>query len=110
MNVAHTSIEAERTLVIVAYALHLFGAIAGITSIVGLVINYVKRRQHDELFDSHHAWMISSFWWALLWVVIGCITIFVLVGYVILFLVWLWYIYRHVRGLLAFVNGEPMLR
>jgi uncharacterized membrane protein len=108
MNVARTSVEAERTLVIVAYALHLFGAIAGITSLIGLIVNYVKRNQYDEVFDSHHRFMITTFWWALLWVVIGCITIFVLVGYAILFLVWLWYIYRHIRGLLAFLNGQPM--
>ena len=48
--------------------LHLVGAVAGLTSIVGLIINYVKRGGYDDVFDSHHAWMISSFWWALLWV------------------------------------------
>ena len=110
MSTAETSIEGDRTLVLVAYVLHLFGAIAGLTSIVGLIINYVKRGQTDDRFDSHHRWMISSFWWALLWIIIGCITIFILIGWVILFLAWLWYIYRHVRGLIALINGEPMPR
>ena len=85
MNVERTTVEGERTLVLVAYVLHLVGAVAGLTSIVGLIINYVKRDGYDDVFDSHHAWMISSFWWALLWVVIGCITIFILIGWVILF-------------------------
>ena len=53
---------------LVAYVLHLVGAVAGLTSIVGLIINYVKRDGYDEVFDSHHAWMIRSFWWAILWV------------------------------------------
>ncbi len=110
MNVERTTVEGERTLVLVSYVLHLVGAVAGLTSIVGLIINYVKRRGYDDVFDSHHAWMISSFWWALLWVVIGCITIFILIGWAILFVVWVWYIYRHVRGLIAFLNGEPMPR
>lgn len=110
MNVERTSVEGERTLVFVAYALHLVGAIAGVTSLIGLLVNYAKRGSYDDLFASHHRWMISSFWWALLWVVIGWILSFIFIGFVVLFLVWLWYIYRHVRGLVNFINGEPMPR
>lgn len=108
MSVERTSVESERTLVLVSYVLHLVGSIAGVTSIIGLIVNYVKRGQYDELFDSHHAWMIRTFWWAMLWVVIGCITVLILIGWAILFVVWVWYIYRHVRGLIAFLNGQPM--
>ena len=54
--------------------------------------------------------MIRSFWWALLWGVIGIVTIIILIGWAILFVVWVWYIYRHVRGLIALTNGEPMPR
>jgi uncharacterized membrane protein len=96
--------------VLVAYILHLVGAVAGITSIVGLIINYVNRDRHDEVLDTHHSWMIRSFWWALLWGLIGIVTIIILIGWVILFVVWVWYIYRHVRGLIALTNGEPMPR
>ena len=110
MSVERSSIESDRTLALVAYALHLFGAIAAIPSIVGLVINYVKRDGYDELFDSHHAWMIRSFWWAILWCVLGLVTFIIGVGIVILVLAWLWYIYRHVRGLIALINGEPLPR
>jgi len=110
MSTARVSVEADRTLVFVAYVLHLIGAVAGVTSIVGLILNYVKRGQEDDLFDSHHSWMISSFWWGLLWLVIGVITWVFVIGWVILFLAWLWYIYRHVRGLIALINGEEMPR
>lgn len=110
MNVERTSIESERMLVFVAYALHLLGAIAAVPSLIGLVVNYVKRGRYDDLFDSHHRWMISSFWWGLLWVCVGWLTIFIFVGYVIWFLAWLWYVYRHVRGLVNLINGEPMPR
>ena len=110
MSIERSSVEGDRTLAVVAYALHLFGVIAGIPSIVGLIINYVKRNDYDELFDSHHSWMIRSFWWAILWCVLGFVTLAIGVGFVIFFLAWLWYIYRHVRGLLALLNGEPMPR
>jgi uncharacterized membrane protein len=95
---------------VVCYVLHLVGSVAGVTSIVGLVLNYVKRDGYDELFDSHHAWMIRSFWWAILWCVLGLVTLVIGVGFVILFVAWVWYIYRHVRGLIALLNGEPMPR
>ena len=110
MNVERASVQSDRTLVLVAYVLHLVGAVAGITSIVGLIINYVNRDRHDEVLDTHHTWMIRSFWWALLWAVIGFVTIIILIGWAILFVVWVWYIYRHVRGLIALTNGEPMPR
>ena len=110
MNVERSSVQSDRTLVLVAYILHLVGAVAGITSIVGLIINYVNRDRHDEVLDTHHSWMIRSFWWALLWGLIGIVTIIILIGWVILFVVWVWYIYRHVRGLIALTNGEPMPR
>ncbi len=108
MSLERTSAEGDRTLVLVAYILHLVGAVAGLTSIVGLIVNYLRRDRYDEILASHHAWMIRSFWWALLWGVIGFITIVILVGWAILLFVWIWYIYRHVRGLIALVNGEPM--
>jgi len=110
MSIERSSVESDRTLALVAYALHLFGAIAAIPSIVALVINYVRRDGYDELFDSHHAWMIRSFWWAILWCVLGLVTLVIGVGVAILVLAWLWYIYRHVRGLIALLNGEPLPR
>jgi uncharacterized membrane protein len=108
MNVERVNIESERTVVLVAYVLHLVGAIAGLTSIVGLIVNYMRRFRYGEPLDSHHRWMIRSFWWAIVWIVIGCVTIFILIGWVILGLAWLWYVYRHVRGLIALANREPM--
>ena len=110
MSIERSSVESDRTMAVVCYVLHLVGSVAGVTSIVGLVLNYVKRDRYDELFDSHHAWMIRSFWWAILWCVLGLVTIVIGVGFVILFLAWVWYIYRHVRGLIALLNGEPMPR
>jgi uncharacterized membrane protein len=110
MSIERSSVESDRTLTVAAYALHLFGAITGIASIVGLIINYVKRNDYDELFDSHHGWMIRSFWWAILWSIVGFVTLLIGIGWVIWVVVWLWYIYRHVRGLIALINGEPMPR
>jgi uncharacterized membrane protein len=54
--------------------------------------------------------MIRSFWWSILWCVVGFVTMVIGVGFLVLFVAWVWYIYRHVRGLIALLNGEPMPR
>ena len=107
MNVEQVGSESDRTLAVFAYVLHLIGTVTGVTSIIALILNYV-RRDRFGVWDTHHRWMIRSFWWGLLWSIIGACLIFVFVGYVILGIVWLWYVYRHVRGLVALANNDPM--
>lgn len=108
MNTVATSVETDRTFTLVSYVLHLVGAIIGITSIIGLILNYAKRGTSGELLDSHHTWMIRSFWWAIFWSIIGIVTLVIVIGGPILFIVWIWYIYRHVRGLIALADGQAM--
>ncbi len=64
-----SSTDGGRTITIVAYILHLLGAITGLPSIVALIINYVVKGDHGDMIDSHQTWMIKSFWYAIL----GCI-------------------------------------
>jgi uncharacterized membrane protein len=100
------------TITIVAYVLHLVGAITGVLSLVALVINYVKRGEDGPEMDSHHSWMIRSFWWALLWCVVVAVSYLLVVG--IFFgwmgfaIVWVWYVYRHLRGLMCLTGGKPL--
>lgn len=101
-------VESERAATLVAYVLHLLGSVAALPSLIALVINYVKRNEVDAILASHHAWMIRTFWWALPWVLLGFITKVVLIGWLILGLVWLWYVYRHILGLIRLANGEAM--
>jgi len=104
------NVEPERTTVLVAYVLHLIGSVAAVPSLIGLVVNYLKRGDVDEALSSHHRWMIRTFWWALLWIVVGWVTTVLLFGWLILGVAWVWYVYRHVLGLIRLANGESMLR
>ncbi len=111
----------------VVYALHAFSVITGISSaafivtaflsgwpsIIGVIISYVKRGEAKGTFlDSHFSWQIRTFWWALLWVVIGgllTITIIgALIGIPLLIVVGLWVLYRIVRGWLALLSRKAM--
>ena len=103
------SAESERPLVLVCYVLHLIGAVTGLLSIVALVLNYLKTTEAAPLLGSHHRWMIRSFWWCVLWFIVGALTWWLLfLGWLIWCAAWLWYVYRHVRGLVRLANGEPM--
>ncbi|HEX7965624.1 MAG TPA: DUF4870 domain-containing protein [Gammaproteobacteria bacterium] len=101
-----------RTLVIVAYVLHLVGAVSGILSIVALIVNYVVRDDHGELMASHHNWMIRTFWITVLAYVACFVLIITIIGIPLAWLLgisaWLWYIYRHIKGLIDLSSDKPM--
>ncbi|HEV7165924.1 MAG TPA: DUF4870 domain-containing protein [Gammaproteobacteria bacterium] len=104
--------DGGRTVTIVAYILHLLGAITGLLSVIGLIINYVVKGDHGEMIDSHQSWMIRSFWYAILGGLI-CGALFITVigiplAWLGLIVIWLWYIYRHIRGLIDLAEGKTM--
>ena len=103
---AHT--DPARVLVLATYVLHLLGSVAGVPSIIAVVLNYLKRSEPEAQLASHHEFMIRTFWWALAWVIVGTLTTILLIGWLVLGVVWLWFVYRQVLGLIRLANGEPM--
>src|SRR3979411_961082 len=98
-----------KTLTLVVYALQAAGFFVGITWIVAVVINYVKKEEvAGTWLESHFRWQIRTFWFGLLWGVIGGILALVLVGFAILFADAVWIIYRIVKGWLNLNDGKPM--
>jgi uncharacterized membrane protein len=117
------------TLTHVIYAMHAFSAVLGIVSaalvvtafltgwpsIIAVIINYVKRSDvRGTWLDSHFSWQIRTFWFALLWVVIGLVLFVTLIGIPIAYIVWvvtgLWVLYRIIRGWLALSSQRPMVK
>jgi uncharacterized membrane protein len=100
-----------RTITTVVYALQALSFAFGVTALVGLIINYVKRDDvAGTLYESHFNWQIRTFWWGLLWGVLGFILIFAFgLGLVVLFVAWVWAIYRVVKGWLKLNDGKPVM-
>ena len=111
----------------VVYALHALSLLIGVTtaativgafvfgvpSIIAVVINYVKRGEARGTFlESHFRWQIRTFWFALLWCMIGGVLFVTIVGIPlalgIYFATGVWAIYRIVRGWLALRDRKPM--
>jgi uncharacterized membrane protein len=98
-----------KTLTTVVYALQAAGFLVGITWIVAVVIDYVKRDEAKGTWlESHFGWQIRTFWWGLLWAVVGAITFLVLIGWFILAADTVWIIYRIVKGWLYLNDNKPI--
>jgi uncharacterized membrane protein len=115
------------TLAHVIYALHAFSALTGLASsalivtaflsgwpsIIAVILNYVKRSDvRGTWLDSHFSWQIRTFWYALLWLVIGAILFITFVGIPFAVVLWigtgLWVLYRIIRGWLALSSQRAM--
>jgi uncharacterized membrane protein len=99
-----------RQITLVVYILQALSFFMGITAIVGIVINYVKKEDAaGTVYESHFDWQIRTFWWGLLWSVLGFILIFALgLGFIVLFVAWVWAIYRVVKGWLKWNDNQPV--
>jgi len=110
-------IESLVLLTHVIYALHAFAAlsgvagsvtvlgsfIAGIPSLIAVVLNYLKRDAvRGTWLESHFRWQIRTFWFAWAAVLLGWLLVITLFGAPIGVIVWIvatvWVIYRVARG------------
>lgn len=115
------------TLTHVIYALHAFSAITGMIgaafivtafltgwpSIIAVILNYVKRSDvRGTWLDSHFSWQIRTFWFAVLWVLIGAVLFATVVGIPFAVILWIatgiWVLYRIIRGWLALLSQKTL--
>ncbi len=98
-----------KSLAQVVYVLYALSYFTGITAIVGIIINYVKKEDvQGTWLESHFTWQIRTFWYGLLWTIIGLVTAFILIGFAVLFANFCWMIYRIVKGWLNLNDNKPM--
>ena len=119
----------------VTYGLYGLGLFLFWPTVIGLVIAYVKRHDVPELLSSHYRWLINTFWWSLIaWVLmIGAMLVVLvpnaleiesavqsgqyfnvpweLIGAAVLgglgvAIVWLWSLYRLIRGAIRLSDGR----
>jgi uncharacterized membrane protein len=123
------------TMVGVTYGLYGLGLFMLWPAVIAVVIAYVKRQDVPGLLSSHYRWLISTFWWWLVaWIVIiGAMLAVVIpnaidiksavqsgqyfnipweligagvLGGLGLSIVWLWVVYRLIRGAIRLSDGR----
>ena len=97
--------------------LPLIAPLMGILGIVAVIICYVKRDDAAGTWvSSHFTWLIRTFWWSLLWAIVGWMVMLtlglILIGIPIAIAIWfvagIWVIYRVVRGYLLFKDSRAI--
>jgi Predicted membrane protein len=98
-----------KDLTLLVYVLQAVGLFIGLTWIAAVIVNYVKRDEvRGSWLESHFDWQIKTFWVGLAGFIVGWITFFIFIGWLILVAVGVWGIYRIVKGWLALNDRQPL--
>ena len=86
----------------------------GVPSIIAVIVNYVNQPNARGTFlESHFRWQIRTFWYALMWILIGIVLFLTIIGIPIAWIVivgaGIWVIYRIARGWLTLQDRKPMV-
>lgn len=90
------------------YILYIVAVVVGLTGLVGVIMAYVGRGEADAITKSHYDNQIGIFWKALLFSVIGFLTVVFLIGFLILLGTLIWYLIRTITGMQSLSKGEAI--
>jgi uncharacterized membrane protein len=98
------------TLTHIMYGLFALGIVSvfflGAGAVAALVVAYLKRADAaGTIYAPHFDWIIRTFWWGLLWMVISLVLMLVFIGWVTGAAALVWLIYRIAKGWLALLSG-----
>jgi len=93
----------------VVYILQAVGFLLGLTFIAAVVVNYIKMGDvKGTWLESHFRWQIRTFWFSLMWMVIGSILSLFVIGWFIVIAAAIWTLYRVIKGFLRFNDKREM--
>jgi len=106
--------------VFVIYLLHFFSALTGLLtpafivtafltgwpSIIAVIMSYFWRSDaNDTYLESHFSWLIRTFWFTMLWLIVAWFFIVTIIGMIVgvpmLLAVGIWVMYRLLKGIFA---------
>jgi uncharacterized membrane protein len=93
---------------LIVYVLYFVAYFVGITAIIGVIIAHVQKGSGDALVDSHYDFQIRTFWVGILYLVVGTILAWVLIGFIILAWWFIWSLIRNIKGILALNENRPI--
>ncbi len=101
--------DSLRTYTIIIYALYALSLVNGITALVGVIMAYLKRDEMaGTVYQSHAQYLIKTFWYTLLGMLIGWITMFIFIGFAVILAASVWFIYRMVAGFIKLLDNQPV--
>ncbi|HFC8466307.1 TPA: DnaJ domain-containing protein [Neisseria subflava] len=108
-DVVNASNSEVKNYVFIAYVTYAVGLLILFTPVVGVIMAYVKRDEaQGTIYASHIDYLIKTFWVSLVGTVLGTFTILILIGWLILLVTAIWFIYRVVIGLIKLNEDKPV--
>ena len=108
-NVVNTPSSDVKNYVFIAYVTYAVGLLILFTPVVGVIMAYVKRDEaQGSIYASHIDYLIKTFWVSLVGTVLGTFTTLILIGWLILLVTAIWFIYRVVIGLIKLNEDKPV--
>jgi len=102
-------LQSLKNIATAVYALQAASFLLVITYFIAVILNYIKQDDvRGTWLESHFRWQIRTFWFGLLWFILGGLTYIIVIGWAILFAASLWLIYRILKGWLSLNDGKPM--
>lgn len=96
------------TMAIIIYVLFIVGFFNGLTTLIGVALAHANSNSTDPVLASHYKYQIRTFYWGLLWFVVGTITSYIVIGWFILLAWIIWTVIRIIFGLTALSKRETI--
>lgn len=102
---------AMRTITHVIYGLFALGLISagflGLATVAAIILAYLKRGDAaGTVCAGHFDWILKTFWWGLLWLVLSAIATHLFIGWATGLVAVVWVLYRLIKGWLALFAGQ----
>ena len=108
-NVVNAPSSDVKNYVFITYVTYAVGLLILFTPVVGVIMAYVKRDEaQGSIYASHIDYLIKTFWVSLVGTVLGTFTTLILIGWLILLVTAIWFIYRVVIGLIKLNEDKPV--
>lgn len=92
------------------YGLYALGfLLGGVPTLAGLIVAYLKRNEFaGTIYQGHLNMLIRTFWYAVLFSIIGAILLLIWIGGIVLLGTAIWTLYRIIRGFILLNDGKPV--
>ncbi len=95
--------------VFAVYILQAVSFVLLFTIVIAIIINYIKDDDVSGTWmESHFDWQKRTFWYGLLWTILGYLTTFIFIGWLVIFANTIWVMYRIAKGWIYLVDGKQL--
>lgn len=101
-------VVSNTSMALIIYILYIVAYFVGITAIVGVIMAHVQKGSGDALLDLHYDFQIRTFWIGVLYIIIGSVLVFVLIGFLVYAWCFIWSLIRNIKGILALNENRPI--